>query len=213
MLPFDDQREARHAELHRRGVRLEWFTIAWNTTEAVIAVAAGLVAGSPALLAFGFDSMIENLSGIAVLRRLYRAGPNATAARRDAAERRALYLVAVSFLLLSLYVVFESTSTLLQRAAPEGSTVGLILAAVSLLVMPVLAHLKVRTGREFGSEALQADAIETWVCAYLSLALLAGAGLNVLFGWWWADPVGALAMLPVILWQAWRTWRGARGLP
>jgi len=98
----------------------------------------------------------------------------------------------------------------LSGEGPEDSTVGLVLSVISLLVMPTLAYGKQRTGREMGSEALQADAVETWVCSYLSLALLAGVGLNAAYGWWWADPLGAAAMLPVILWQGWETLGEAR---
>jgi divalent metal cation (Fe/Co/Zn/Cd) transporter len=118
--------------------------------------------------------------------------------------------VAATFFLLAAYITYEAVGALLSREGPENSTVGLVLSVVSLLVMPTLAYGKQRTGREMGSEALQADAVETWVCSYLSLALLAGVGLNAAFGWWWADPVGALAMLPVILWQGWETLEEAR---
>jgi divalent metal cation (Fe/Co/Zn/Cd) transporter len=99
---------------------------------------------------------------------------------------------------------------LLSGEGPESSTVALVLSVVSILVMPTLAYLKGRTGRELGSRALVADSVETWVCAYLSVALLAAVGLNAAFGWWWADPVGALAMLPVVLWQGWETLEEAR---
>ena len=196
--------------LHRRGVRLEWFTVSWNVVEAAVAIGAGLVAGSTALVAFGMDSLIEVISAVVLLWRLRKAGPQATAEEHGRAERRALYLVAGTFFLLAAYVAFESTSELLAREAPDRSTVGLVLAALSLLIMPTLAYAKQKTGREIGSKALQADAVETWVCAYLSLALLIGVGLYMIFGWWWADAAGALAMLPVILWQGWETFEEAR---
>jgi divalent metal cation (Fe/Co/Zn/Cd) transporter len=118
--------------------------------------------------------------------------------------------VAATFFLLAAYVAFEAVGALLSGEGPESSAVGLVLSVVSLLVMPALAYAKQRTGREMGSGALRADAVETWVCSYLSLALLAGVGLNATFGWWWADPAGALAMLPVILWQGWETLGEAR---
>ena len=114
-------------------------------------------------------------------------------------------MVAATFLLLAAYVTFEAVTSLLGREEPDRSTVGLVLSVLSLVIMPALAYMKQRTGQEMGSRALVADASETWVCSYLSLALLAGVGLYALFGWWWADPVGALAMLPVILWQGWET--------
>jgi divalent metal cation (Fe/Co/Zn/Cd) transporter len=150
------------------------------------------------------------ISAFALLWRLRKAGPNASAKERGDAERRALYLVAATFLLLASYIAYEAGGALLSGEGPEDSTVGLVLSVVSLLVMPALAYGKQRTGREMGSEALEADAVETWVCSYLSLALLVGVGLNVGFGWWWADPVGALAMLPVIVWQGWETLGEAR---
>jgi cation diffusion facilitator family transporter len=201
---------ARREELHRRGLLLEWFTVAWNVIEGVVAIGAGVVTGSVSLVAFGADSFIEVISAVALLWRLRKAGPHASAEERGAAERRALYLVAATFFLLAAYITYEAVGALLSREGPENSTVGLVLSIVSLLVMPTLAYGKQRTGREMGSEALQADAVETWVCSYLSFALLAGVGLNAAFGWWWADPVGALAMLPVILWQGWEALEEAR---
>jgi cation diffusion facilitator family transporter len=201
---------ARRKQLHRRGVRLEWFTVAWNVVEGVVAIGAGLLTGSVSLVGFGADSFIEVISAVALLWRLRKAGPNASAEERGDAERRALYLVAATFFLLAAYIAYEAAGALLSGEGPEDSTVGLVLSVLSLLVMPALAYGKQRTGREMGSEALEADAVETWVCSYLSLALLIGVGLNAAFGWWWADPAGALAMLPVILWQGFETLGEAR---
>jgi cation diffusion facilitator family transporter len=203
----------RREELHRRGLVLEWFTVAWNVIEGLVAMGAGLLTGSVSLVAFGADSFIEVISAVALLWRLRKAGPHASAEERGAAERKALYLVAATFFLLAAYISYEAVGALLSREGPENSTVGLVLSVVSLLVMPALAYGKQCTGREMGSEALRADAVETWVCSYLSLALLVGIGLNVAFGWWWADPAGALAMLPVILWQGWETLEEAREGP
>ena len=200
----------RREELHRRGVRLEWFTVAWNMVEAVVAVGVGMAVGSVALIGFGADSGIEVISAVALLWRLLKTGPHAGVFEESAAERKALYLVAATFFLLALYILYEAAGALISGEGPETSTVALVLSAVSLVVMPVLAHLKGRTGHEMGSSALVADSKETWVCSYLSLALLLGIGLNAAFGWWWADPAGALAMLPVILWQGWETLGEAR---
>lgn len=202
---------ARQERLHRRGIHLEVFTIAWNVVEAFVAIGAGLIAGSVALVGFGVDSGIKVISAVALLWRLLKAGPNASAEEHGAAEKRALYLVAATFFLLAAYISYEAISALIAREGPESSTIGLVLSVLSLLIMPALAFFKQRTGREMGSEALKADAAETWVCSYLSLALLAGVGLYAAFGWWWADQVGALAMLPVILWQGWETFEDARG--
>jgi cation diffusion facilitator family transporter len=201
---------ARREELHHRGVRLEVFTVAWNAVEGVVAIGAGIATGSVSLIGFGADSFIEVISAVALLWRLRKAGPNASAEERGEAERRALYMVAATFFFLAAYIAYEAFGALLSGEGPEDSTVGLVLSVVSLLVMPALAYGKQRTGREMGSEALKAEAVETWVCSYLSLALLAGVGLNAAFGWWWADPVGAVAMLPVILWQGLETLGEAR---
>ena len=201
---------SRKERLHRRGVRLEVFTVAWNVVEAVVAVGVGITVGSVALIGFGADSGIEVISAVALLWRLLKAGPHASVPEESAAERKALYLVAATFFLLALYILYEAVGALISGEEPESSTVALVLSVVSLLIMPVLAYLKGRTGREMGSRALVADSVETWVCAYLSVALLAAVGLNAAFGWWWADPIGALAMLPVILWQGWETLEEAR---
>lgn len=186
------------------------FTVTWNVIEAAVAITAGVIAGSVALIGFGIDSGIEVVAASALLWRFRRAGVDATDEEHGAAERRALYIVSGTFFLLAAYIGFEGVTALVSGEEPETSAVGVVLSVVSLVVMPTLAYWKQRTGRALGSRALEADAIETWVCAYLSLALLAGVGLNAAFGWWWADPLGALAMLPVIIWQGWETWEEAR---
>jgi divalent metal cation (Fe/Co/Zn/Cd) transporter len=191
-------------------VRLEWFTVSWNVAEAVIAVTAGIIAGSVALIGFGVDSSIEVISAVGLLWRLRSAGPDADVAEEGAADKRALYVVAATFFLLAAYIIFEAVTALLNREEPLTSPVGVVLSVVSLVIMPVLAYAKQRTGGEMGSQALVADSKETWVCSYLSLALLLGVGAFALFGWWWADPLAALAMLPVIVWQGWETLNEAR---
>lgn len=196
--------------LHRRARRIEWFVVAYNVLEAGIALTAGILAGSAALMSFGFDSGIEVSAASILLWRLYQAGPESSAEQHAQAEKWALYFISGTFVLLAGYIVFEAMGTIIERKGAEDSLVGLTLAAVSLVVMPIAGWLKYKTGSEMKSEALKADAFETFVCAYLSLALLAGVGLNLAFGWWWADTAGALAMLPVILWQAWRTLSEAR---
>ena len=201
---------ASRERLQRRGVRLEWFTVAWNVAEALVAIAAGAAAGSIALIGFGVDSGIEVIAASALLWRFRQATADASEAEHGHAEQRALYVVSATFFALAAYIAFEAIQSLASRDEPETSTVGLILAVVSLAVMPALAYAKQQTGRALASRALQADAVETWVCAYLSLALLLGVGLNLAFGWWSADAVAALAMLPVIAWQGWETLEEAR---
>jgi cation diffusion facilitator family transporter len=196
--------------LQRRGVRLEWFTVAWNIAEAVVAVAAGVAASSIALIGFGVDSGIEVVAASALLWRFTQAKAEASADEHNAAEQRALYVVSATFFALAVYIAVEASHALVSREEPKSSAVGLILSVVSLAVMPTLAYAKQRTGRALASRALRADAVETWVCAYLSLALLVGVGLHIAAGWWWADPVAALAMLPVIVWQGWETLEEAR---
>jgi divalent metal cation (Fe/Co/Zn/Cd) transporter len=200
----------RRVVLHRRTLWLEYFTVGWNVIEAVVAIAAGVGAGSVALIAFGADSAIEVISAVGLLWRLRKAGPHAPVREEGAAEKRALYVVAITFFLLAIYITWEAATSLISRGEPLTSQVGLILAVLSLVVMTVLALVKQRVGKEMGSRALVADSKETWVCSYLSLSLLLGVGAYAVFGWWWADPVGALAMLPVILWQVWETLAEAR---
>jgi cation diffusion facilitator family transporter len=197
--------------LHARALRLEYFTVAWNVIEAAVAITAGVIAGSVALVGFGADSSIEVLSAVALLWRLRTARADAPEHEHERAEHRALYAVAATFFLLAAYIAIEAGTALIGEEEPETSTVGLVLAALSLAVMPALALAKGRTAAAMGSRALAADAKETWVCSYLSLALLAGVGLYALAGWWWADAVGALAMLPVIVWQGLETLEEARG--
>lgn len=176
-------------ELKRRGRRLEYFTLGWDGLEAGVAIFAGLVAGSTALLGFGLDSLIEGTSGVILLWRL---------AAGEHREQIALRLVGTSLLLLALYVLVESIESLLVGAAPGASYVGMALAASSLVVMPILAQRKRRLAAALNSKALHADSHQTDICAYLSALLLIGLGLNALWGWWWADPVAALLMVPLI---------------
>ena len=195
----------RRITLHRRALWLEYVTVGWNTVEAVVAIGAGSIAGSVALIGFGADSTIEVISAVGLLWRLRRAGPHATVSEEGAAEKRALYVVATTFFLLAFYITWEAVMSLISREEPLTSPVGIILAVLSLAIMPTLAIVKQRVGKEMGSRALVADSKETWVCSYLSLTLLLGVGASAVAGWWWADPVGALAMLPVIIWQGWET--------
>ena len=205
-----EEQNRRRASLFRWALRLEWFTISWNVIEGVVAVGAGILSGSTALVAFGADSSIEVISAAALFWRLKTAGSNATAEEHGSAERKSLLLVAATFLLLSGYIAVKSSLALIHHEEPDSSLIGLVLSIVSLVLMPVLAYSKGRLGRKLGSKALQADAVEAWICSYLSVSLLAGLALNSAVGWWWADAAGALAMLPVILWQAWETFEDSQ---
>lgn len=196
------------AELLRSGVRLEWLTIGWNSVEALVALGAGLLAGSIALVGFGLDSVIETAAGFMVLWRVLREVGGAAEAKVLRAERRALGFVGITFLALAAYICYESGAKLWRQEAPAESWVGIALAMCSAIVMPLLAARKRAVARALGSRALAADAVETAVCAYLSVTLLLGLGANALFGWWWADPVAALAMVPLIVKEGVEALRG-----
>lgn len=161
------------ARLHRRALRLEWLTTLWNVAEAVIAIGAGSVSGSTALIAFGVDSLIEVSSALAVLWRLFKAGPDATFEETEHADRKAHFLVGITFFLLAAYIVVDAFLALLNHAAPESSPIGIALAIVSLVAMPTLAFAKQQTGRQMGSKALQADPPRD-LALRLSLGHLAG---------------------------------------
>jgi divalent metal cation (Fe/Co/Zn/Cd) transporter len=181
--------------LVRRGLLLNWLTIGYNTVEAVISVAAGLVAGSVALVSFGVDSGIEVTSSLAAQWRL-RADTDPE--RRERVERLTHRIIGGCFLALAVYVVVESATALWHREAPESSPVGLAILVLSILIMPTLARASRRVARALGSRALEADAAQTSLCAYLSVIALAGVALNAALGWWWADPLAALLMVPII---------------
>ncbi len=179
----------------RRGRRLEYFTIAWNIVEGLVALITGVIAGSISLVGFGIDSFIEVTSGSVLL---WRMSVDADESRRERNERRALRVVGVCFLLLAAYIAYESALDLWTRRAPEHSVPGIILACVSLVVMPLLSRAKRTVGHALSSHAMHADAKQTEFCAYLSAILLAGLLLNAAFRLWWADPVAALIMVPII---------------
>ncbi|HEY9502277.1 MAG TPA: cation transporter [Pyrinomonadaceae bacterium] len=184
------------ADLVRRGRYLEYFTIGYNSLEGLIAVAAGLLAGSIALVGFGFDSLIEVTSGAVLLWRLHA---DLDEERRERVEAISLRIVGACFVLLAIYVSYDSVKSLITREAPQESIVGIVLAAASLIVMPLLVRAKRKVARGIKSAALMADSKQTELCTYLSAILLAGLLLNALLGWWWADPVAALVMVPIIV--------------
>jgi divalent metal cation (Fe/Co/Zn/Cd) transporter len=181
--------------LVRRGLRLNYLTIGYNTLEAIAALAAGLVAGSVALIGFGVDSGIEVTASLAAQ---WRLRSDLDPEQRERVERITHRVIGGSFLALAAYVTVEGSTTLWEREAPDASTVGLVILLLSVLIMPVLASAKRRVARALQSRALEADATQTSLCAYLSVIALAGVGLNTALGWWWADPVAALAMVPII---------------
>ena len=181
--------------LVRRGLLLNYATLAYNCLEGLIAIGAGVVAGSIALVGFGLDSLIEVSASGAAIWRLYS---DHDAERRARAEHVALRVIGALFLALAAYVAADAAHALAAREAPDESVVGIVLAAASLAVMPLLARAKRRVAFAMGSGALAAEARQTVFCTYLSGILLAGLVCNATVGWWWADPVAALLMAPLI---------------
>lgn len=193
------------AETAKLGERLQYATIAWNSAECIVALAAGLVAGSIALVGFGFDSAIEVTSSVAAL---WRLRSDRDEAAREAAERRTLRVIGFCFLALAGYVAYGAARDLLTRQPPDHSVPGIVIAALSLIVMPLLVRAKRRVAARLASGALEAEARQTRLCAYLSGILLLGLGANAGLGWWWADPVAALVMVPFIAWEGWQAITG-----
>src|SRR5262245_31817909 len=194
----------------RRGKRLEYFTIGWNSLEGLVTILAGIVAGSISLVGFGIDSLIEVTSGSALL---WRMSVESAPAHREKVERISLRIVGACFIALAAYVAYEAAMALLHKEAPERSIVGIVLAAVSLVVMPILARAKRKVSAGLSSAAMAADARQTDFCTYLSAILLGGLLLNALMGWWWADPVAALTMAPLIAYEGVEALRGKTCCP
>jgi divalent metal cation (Fe/Co/Zn/Cd) transporter len=197
---------ARQAVLARRIRLLVAATIGYNVIEAIVAISAGTVADSTALIGFGLDSVIEVTSAAAVAWQFAGRDP-------ESREKTALRIIAFSFLALAAYVLVESVRSLLGGEAAEHSTIGLGLAAVSLAVMPVLSYAQRRAGRELGSRTAVADSKQTLLCTYLSAVLLIGLALNSIFGWSWADPAAALIIAAVAVREGVEAWRGDNCCP
>jgi len=189
---------SKRQEAVRVGVRLEVVTVVWMALEAVLAIGAGVVARSVLLTAFGFDSVIELISGGVLLWRLSSEARGAGSERMESVERRAIRISAVLLVLLCAYVVFVGLAGLVARVRPEGSVLGVAVAATAVVFMPLLAWRKRRANLVIGSPALRADIAETITCAYLAGATLVGVGLNLVAGWWWAEYVAALVLLVFI---------------
>jgi divalent metal cation (Fe/Co/Zn/Cd) transporter len=182
--------------LVRRGLWLNYLTIGYNTIEAIVSVAAGLVAGSVALIGFGVDSGIEVTASLAAQ---WRLRSDLDPERRERVERITHRIIGGSFLALAAYITVDSVTTLWQQEAPDPSVPGVIILVLSVVVMPVLARAKRRVAVALESRALESDAMQTSICAYLSVIALAGVALNTFVGWWWADPVAAIAMVPIVV--------------
>jgi cation diffusion facilitator family transporter len=194
-----EQRKKQRKNTHR-GRKLEYFTIAWNALEAGLAIYAGVVARSVSMVGFGADSFIEVISGGAVL---WRMSITHEDPRRERRERIALRIVAVCLMAVAGYIALESTLDLVHRQKPKSSKLGIVLASLSIVVMPLLSKYKKKVGENLRSPAMSADARQTQFSLYMSIIVLAGLVANAWLGWWWADPAAALMMAPLIAKEGW----------
>jgi divalent metal cation (Fe/Co/Zn/Cd) transporter len=191
-----------------RALRLAWFTVGWNVLEGAMAVGAAVTAGSIALLGFGLDSFVETASGAVIVWRTVAERRTSNLEAVERIERLAGKLVAASLVALAAFIAADAGRALYLRERPEASMLGLVIAAVSIVAMQWLAREKRKVGRRLHSRSIQADAFQTTACLYLSLIVLVGVGLNLAFGWWWADPVAALVMVVPLCTEARDAWRG-----
>lgn len=195
--------------LYKKGLFLEYFTVGYNMAEAAVSIFFGHKAGSIALVGFGLDSVVESLSGLVLIWRLRQHG-KISEAEEEEIEKKASRFVALTFLMLGLYVLFQSMKKLIGKEIPDPSLPGMIIAAASLVVMPVLSWQKYRTGNQIKSEALIADSKETLACFFLSVALLLGLGCNYLFGIWQADPIVGLIIVIFLFREGKEIWRESK---
>jgi len=195
--------------LYNKGLYLEYLTVGYNILEAGASIAFGSVAGSIALIGFGIDSIMESLSGLVLIWRLRQHGKISEEAE-ERVEKKAARFVAITFLLLGLYVMFESIKKLIIKEVPDPSLPGIVIAIFSIIFMPILTWQKYRTGQKINSRALVADSKETLVCAFLSLALLAGLSANYFFGFWQADPIVGLVIVAFLFFEGWEGWKESR---
>lgn len=189
--------------LVRRAQLLAWVSLGWMTIEGLVAIVAGIAAGSIALIGFGIDSAIEGIASVVIIWRFW-----GRRALSEVAERRAQKLVAVQFFILAPYVGIEAVRTLVTSDQPDVSRLGIALTAVSLVLMPYFGMAKRRVGKQLGSRATEGEGMQNILCAYLSAAVLVGLTANALFGWWWADPLAALVIAVVAVREGLESWRG-----
>ena len=181
-------------DLHSKALRLSYFTVGYNIVECIVSIIAGLFAGSTALLGFGSDSLVESLSGSIMIWRFRKHGFISTD-EEDEIEKKATFLVGITFFIFGVYVLYESIRKLLVADKPEPSLIGIIIAIASIIVMPLLFYAKYKTGKDLGSKSLVADSKQTLACLFMSVSLLIGLGLNYLFGIWQADPIVGLIIV------------------
>ena len=213
MIDAMDARDENHGidrgVLLKRGFRLENISLGWNLIEGTVAVIAGVIAGSVALIGFGVDSFVESSSAAVIIWRILSESRNKTNPEKIyLIERRAQRLVGLSLLAFAIYILFQSGSALVLQERPEVSHTGIILAVLSLAVMWWLARSIRRVGQQLHSHAIEADSSQTLACWWMSLSLLVGLGVNALFGWWWADPLAGIAISALMLREAKSVWSG-----
>lgn len=196
-------------KLYKKGLHLEYFTVGYNIVEAVLSILFGSLAKSIALVGFGLDSIVESLSGMILIWRLRQHG-KISEEEEERIEKGAHKFVAMTFFILGLYVLFQSVKKLIFKEIPNPSLPGIIIAAVSLIVMPILSYQKYKTGKQIQSEALIADSKETLACSFLSLALLLGLGLNYLFGFWQADAFAGIIIVFFLMREGLEIWKESK---
>jgi len=193
-----------YSRLHRRALSLSYFTVGYNILEGIISIFAGILAGSIALVGFGLDSFIESLSGGIMIWR-FRKRDIASKDEEERIEKKASTFVAYSFFVLAIYVLYESAKKLFFEEIPSPSLIGIMIAIASSIVMPILYIIKYQTGKSLKSKSLIADSKETLTCAFLSIALLLGLGLNYLYGFWQADPIVGLVIVIFLIREGYET--------
>ncbi len=196
-------------KLYKRGLLLEYFTISYNFIEAIISITFGSMANSIALVGFGLDSIVESLSGLVLIWRL-RQHQKITEEEEEKVEKKAMKFIAVTFIVLALYILFQSVKKLVFQEIPNPSLPGIIIAIVSILVMPILSLQKYQIGKKIKSKALIADSKETLACFFLSLALLLGLGLNYLLDFWQADPIVGIIIVVFLLREGIESWKESK---
>lgn len=196
-------------KLYKKGLRLEYFTVGYNIIEAVVSIVFGSIANSIALVGFGLDSIVESLSGFVLIWRL-RQHKKISEEEEKRIEKKAMKFVAMTFLILGLYVLFQSVKKLVFEKISDPSLPGIIIAIVSIIIMPILTLQKYKTGKQINSRALIADSKETLACFFLSVALLLGLGLNYLFGFWQADPIVGLIVVIFLFREGLEDWKESK---
>ncbi|MCW4033380.1 MAG: cation transporter [Candidatus Bathyarchaeota archaeon] len=193
-----------HSKLHRRALWLSYFTLGYNIVEGIISIFAGALAGSIALVGFGLDSFVESISGGVMIWRFHKP-ENLSEDELERIEKKAAKFVAYSFFILGIYVLYESIKKLYFKEIPNPSLIGIVIAIISIIAMPILYYMKYRTGKSLNSKSLIADSKETLACAFLSVALLIGLGLNYLYGFWQADPIVGLVIVLFLIIEGYET--------